>query len=103
MVKDVEGNTIKISDLKVIEFTKDNDAVYKYKLKFDDNWSEAEIKKQKQRSTSQRIIKNIEDINMVPVYTSKREITANKKKDLKELLQKNIIPRYYSAFYESIF
>lgn len=83
MVKDVEGNTIKISDLKVIEFTKDNDSVYKYKLKFDDNWSEAEIKKQKQRSTSQRIIKKIEDINMVPVYTSKREITANKKKDLK--------------------
>lgn len=44
-VKDVEGNTIKTSDIKVIEFTKDNDAVYNYKLKFDDNWSEAEIKK----------------------------------------------------------
>lgn len=41
----MDGNTIKTSDIKAIEFTKDDDAVYKYKLKFDDNWSEAEIKK----------------------------------------------------------
>ncbi|XP_022818610.1 uncharacterized protein LOC111351076 isoform X1 [Spodoptera litura] len=101
--KDVEGNTIKTSDIRAIEFRKDNDAVYRYKLKYDDNWIEAEIKKKSQRSTSQRITRDIRDIIVTPVYNSRRDIPVKKKNDLKELLQKNIIPRYYSTFYDSIF
>ena len=100
IVKDVDGNTIKTTELKVIEFQKDNDAIYKYKLKFDGKWSEAELRKKGPKSTNRRTA--VKDINLVPAYTSKREISSNKRNDLKELLQKNVIPRYYSTFYESI-
>lgn len=44
----------------------------------------------------------ISEVTLKPAYTAKQELSDNKKKDLRELLSKSLIPSYYAGFYNSI-
>lgn len=94
--KDSLGNSIKINDIKMIQFKKDT-SIYNYKTKYEDDWTESEIKMKRGRSTTE-----IKNKKLTSLYNTRLPIAQNKKNDLKELIDKNIIPRFYSSFYESI-
>lgn len=100
--KDIVGNTIKTSDIRMIQF-RSNSTTFSYKTKYEEDWIQAEIRTKKARSTRHENSKEIKDLKLAAAYTSKIDISQNKKKDLQELIQKNIIPRFYSGFYESVF
>lgn len=103
IVKDVQGNTVKLHDIHIVEFTKGNDR-YRYKNKYGDDWLEVENKKINKRLSAKQNANQMafHEMSLSPAYNSKRDIGEAKKKDLKILLQKNIIPRYYSNFYNGI-
>lgn len=99
--KDSNGTIIKIHDIKMIKFQKDS-LTYSYKTNYEGDWVAADIKKKNTRSSQSVNLNEIKTINLKAAYTSKLPISQNKKKDLQELLQKNIIPKVYANFYESI-
>lgn len=81
--------------------------IYKYKTTYKtDNLNEANIYGQtrtlRQNTTRPRNYINIEEISLNPAYTSNIPISDRKKQDLLELVQKNIVPRYYEHFYNQL-
>lgn len=47
-------------------------------------------------------MKNEVDIMIKQAYSERQTLSANKKKDLKELLTKGLIPAYYDFYYNTI-
>lgn len=45
---------------------------------------------------------SVEEIILEKAYDKKIELSENKKKDLKELISKKLIPSYYADYYSSI-
>ncbi|XP_021203341.2 uncharacterized protein LOC101737016 isoform X2 [Bombyx mori] len=63
----------------------------------------------KQQNFSEVYVRNrrtkmlpLNQLTLVKAYTGKQELSENKKKDLRELITKNLIPHFYSDFYDSI-
>lgn len=101
--RNVSGEAIKTTDIKVIRFMKDCD-IYKYKTTYKtDNLNEANINgKTRTFRLNTTQTRNIEEISLNPAYTSNIPISDRKKQDLLELVQKNIVPRYYEHFYNQL-
>ncbi|CAK1587874.1 unnamed protein product [Parnassius mnemosyne] len=96
-IKNIDGETIRLSDIKVMKFIKDSDT-YKYKTTYKtEQFKEAKIK------ISRSGKKNITDINLSAVYSSKLPIANNKKQDIRQLITGNIVPKYYENLYNSLF
>ncbi|XP_013185605.2 uncharacterized protein LOC106131153 [Amyelois transitella] len=74
--KDIQGNTIKTNDIKLIQFQKDGE-IYKYKNGYDEDWIEVETKIVRARSKSPT--KEIQNISLKPAYRSKIPIAIKKK------------------------
>lgn len=91
------NNLTRLSELKLIRFTKANPQVYEYKTRYDELWTEENLRKARNRRT---IIMN--EITLRPAYTSKISIAERKKRDLMHLVQTNIVPNYYEGFYNSL-
>lgn len=98
--KNINGDQIKLSDIKMLRFEKGNDS-YFYKTSYDDDasWQAVQIRTISRRSSGARDIKRI---NLKPAYNSKLPINANKKADILSLIQSNIIPRFYEPFFSSL-
>lgn len=79
-VKDVKRNTIKINDIKMIQFKKDC-TTYNYKTKYEEDWTEVEIKT-RSRTKSTRNCKEMRDINLKAAYSSRIELSQNKNKKI---------------------
>lgn len=95
--KNIDGETIRISDVKVVKFIKDSDT-YLYKTTYKtENWQEAKIK------ISRAGKKNIADIHLSAAYSSKLPIANNKKQDIRQLITANIVPKYYENTFNSLF
>lgn len=98
--KNSDGKQFKISEVKMLRFVKGNNC-YHYKISYkDDNWLSIPLKicgTRRSEAKSQR------NINLHPAYDSKREISENKKRDLKSLLEGNIIPKFYETFFNTLF
>lgn len=95
--KNIDGETIRISDIKVVKFTKDADT-YFYKTTYKtEEWNKAKIKINRSGK------KNIADINLSAAYSSKLPIANNKKQDIRQLITANIVPKYYGNTFNSIF
>lgn len=101
--KDLQGNPVKLSEIKAIRFVK-NSETYDLKYSYDSEWvtvkSKITINTRKTRSDNNL---NVNEIRLRPAYNTKLTIADRKKEDLRCLLEKNIIPRCYSGFYESLF
>lgn len=95
--KNIDGKTIRISDVKVVKFIKDSD-IYLYKTTYkSERWKEAKIK------ISRAGKKNISDIHLCAAYSTKLPIANNKKQDIRQLITANIVPKYYENTFNSIF
>lgn len=98
--KNSDGDQFKVSEVKILRFEKDSDFYY-YKSSYkEDTWLSVPVKIIGTRSSEAKIKKNV---TLHPAYDSKREISENKKRDLKTLLQTNIIPRFYESFFNTLF
>lgn len=100
--KDVNEDPMKVSEIKLIRFIKNCD-FYAVKYAFDGEWIEVPVKVKSRSSRKEKSSASIEDIRLKPAYTSRMCITGRKKDDILQLLQKNIVPKHYAHFYNSIF
>lgn len=97
--KSVNGEQIKLSDIKMLRFEKGSDS-YFYKTSYNDaEWQRVQIKTVNRRSSG---VRDIKKIILKPAYNSKLPISANKKADILSLIQSNIIPRFYEPAFSSI-
>lgn len=101
MAKDVNDRVIKTGDIKSIKFTK-NSENYKYRTTYKtDNWEEARaIVQPKLRGN--RGNRRIEEITLKQAYNNKIPISERKKRDLLQLLEAHLVPRYYESFYNDL-
>uniref|UniRef100_A0A6P7G4W5 Uncharacterized protein LOC114337687 n=1 Tax=Diabrotica virgifera virgifera TaxID=50390 RepID=A0A6P7G4W5_DIAVI len=93
-----EGHTVNWNEIKVLKITKENPFSVYYKSSYkDENYREVNVRNKRKK------MKQITDIELQAAYSDKQEISENKKKDLKELISKGLIPSFYAGFYNSIF
>lgn len=97
--EDVQGNVLCWNKTKCLKFVKDKPYSFFYKTSYSqtpDEYIEVIVRSQKRR------MKAIERLTLGPAYPKRIELNENKKKDLKELISKNLIPRFYADFFDSI-
>lgn len=99
-LKDVAGNEFKINDVRVLNFNKGSDIV-RYKTTYEESeWNVVQFRPKKRRP-----------VNLVPIgnyqlktaYQKQLLLGENKRKDLKYLMDGNIIPQFYKHFFEPLF
>ncbi|XP_062529653.1 uncharacterized protein LOC134200558 [Bombyx mori] len=96
--KTKDGETVSWNELKVIKVSKDTPFSFFVKTSYrDSEYQEVRI-----RNTRKKMLPLSEIVSTKYVYISKQELSENKKKDLRELLSKKLIPNFYSDFYNSI-
>lgn len=81
-------------------------ANYQYRTTYKtENWEEAKAVTEPNRNNLRRGRGNIPSINEIalkPAYTSKIAITERKKRDLLNLIETNIVPKYYEKFFKDL-
>lgn len=98
--KDSSGNVFKLSGVKQLKFEKGSDK-FLYKNSYEHtSWKEVPFKPRQKRSCSRNSDTTI--ISLKPAYTKRISLSENKLRDLKSLCEKNIIPHYYTHFYQSL-
>ncbi|KAL0833092.1 hypothetical protein ABMA28_001202 [Loxostege sticticalis] len=98
LTKDEDNNTVKLAGLKVIKVQRtDQDAIF-FKESYADKLFKKAIVIRRKKSY------NNESLNMdlKKAYLRKPGLAERKKADLMDLVNKNLIPRYHKAFYESL-
>lgn len=104
--KTIDGNTMKLTDVKMIRFLKNSDT-YEYKTTYDEKnaWTKVLIKPKTmsgRKSCRTRRDVTIQNVTLKPAYLSKLPIAEQKKKDLLYLIEKHVVPAQYKYFYDSI-
>lgn len=82
---------LKLSDAKVLRFEKQSPTSMSMKHSYNEQFKTVELIKKPKIVT-----------NLLQCYTGKIFLSESKKKDLKELCQKGVIPRSYEYFYKTI-
>lgn len=101
---------------------KDSPLVFKFKKTFDENEDCEEVrikdnapgdeineeesddqpKRRSSRKKEARVLKNISQVDLIPLYQHRLSISERKKKDLRDLVEKSVIPKTYSYFNNSL-
>ncbi|XP_050301495.1 uncharacterized protein LOC126739741 isoform X1 [Anthonomus grandis grandis] len=95
--KNVNGEVVKLSDIKVIriEKTANNDIQIFYKTSyFDNNYKEIALQRNFQRICDQQNLKSL--------YQKKIKISERKKNYIQILINANLIPQFYHSYYNNI-
>lgn len=99
---DEDNNQVKWHDIKILKVEKESPMVFFYKTSF----AQTEFKKcWVNKRKTRRTVESTPDIamNLSKAYTEKNRLAEAKKKDIKELVDKNVIPRqYYDSFYKNV-
>ena len=98
--KNTEGETVKISDIKIIKFEKSENTQIQihYKTSYSDQIFK-QIDSVAPRSTRQ----NRQSFNLRKLYTERLKLSDRKKQDLKSLIENSLIPQCYAhSFFNSI-
>lgn len=94
--KNIDGETIRISDVKVVKFIKDSDP-YLYKTTYKtEHWNKAKIKV----SRAGKIISQI--LICVQLTALSCQFQPIQSKDIRQLITANIVPKYYENTFNSI-
>lgn len=105
MNKNIKGELVKVSEIVSIKFIK-NSVNYQYRTTYKtDNWEEAKVLTDPNRNNLRRGRCNVlstHEIALKPAYTSKIDITDRKKRDLLNLVETNIVPKYYEKFFKDL-
>ncbi|CAB3228574.1 unnamed protein product [Arctia plantaginis] len=103
--KNVNGDAIKVSEIMSIKFNK-NCANYQYRTTYKtENWEETKAVSEPNRKNLRRGRGNVPSINEIalkPAYTSKIAVTERKQRDLLNLVETNIVPKYYEKFFKDL-
>lgn len=95
--KNVDGNAIKVTEMKAIQFTKGSEA-YQYRKTYkSETWTMAKVRIGRGNK------KQIQDIVLSKLYTEKLPLPNRKKEDIRQLIDSNILPKFYEQYYNSIF
>lgn len=91
-----DRNPIKWHDVKVFRLEKEHPLTFFYKNSYEDeNYQKVFVRNLRRTGNQSSLFAN----GLTQEYTSKIPLTQNKKRDIKELLDKNIIPRTYRETY----
>lgn len=105
MSKNMNGDVIRVSDIKSIRFLK-NCTNYEYRTTYKTEiWDEAKAiiePKGKNLRGNRGNVQCSDQISLKPAYTSKNPISNRKMRDLLQLVETNIVPRYYEKFYKDL-
>lgn len=96
--KDIEGYDFKISDVRLLKFEK-NSSMFQFKTSYkQEEWSSVNFKTKKRRS----VLKDIKTITLKQAYPKQIQLSENKRKDLKILVDTHIIPDFYRYFFDHV-
>lgn len=99
VTKDVDRNSIKILEIKAIEFTKGSET-YQYRDSYkSDKWTVANIRVGRIGNRNIRV----KDIILKQLYNEKLPIPNRKKEDILQLISSNIVPKFYEQYYNNLF
>lgn len=93
IVKNKQNQPVKFKDIKVMRVQRDSPCSFFYKLSYgDSDFMEAII------------IRKTKPCNVLlkPAFVEKPKISESKKNDLMGLIEKNLIPKVYKSFYDSL-
>ncbi|RVE39906.1 hypothetical protein evm_015444 [Chilo suppressalis] len=92
-----EAESVNWNNIKVLKITKENPTSFFYKSSYENqNYKEVNVRNKRKK------MKPLSEITIQPAYSEKQQLSENKKKDLKDLIAKGLIPSFYAAFYNSI-
>lgn len=94
--KNVVGEVVKLSDIKVIKIEKNDvgDIEIFYKTSYFDDYKQIALQRNFNRSCGQQ------ELN--PLYNNKIKISERKKSDIQSLINANLIPQFYHSYYNNI-
>lgn len=95
--EDEYKNNMLWNDVKVLKFCKAEEFVFYYKT----SYSQIEFTKVNLRNKRKKMLRP-EEITLTKAFSQRLELSEHKKKDLRDLINKNLIPSYYADFYNSI-
>ncbi|RVE44164.1 hypothetical protein evm_011184 [Chilo suppressalis] len=94
---DKEGNSVNWNDIKVLKMIKSEPLSFYYKTSYSDTiFKEVDVRNKRKKMLP------ISDISLTNAYNERQQLSDNKKRDLKELITKKLIPSFYTNFYNSI-
>ncbi|KAG6454562.1 hypothetical protein O3G_MSEX008752 [Manduca sexta] len=94
---DREGKSVNWNDIKVLKMVKPEPLSFYYKTSYKDStFKEVDVRNKRKKMTP------ISEIYLIKAYSQKQKLSVNKKKDLKELITKGLIPSFYANFYDSL-
>ena len=82
---------LKMSDIKVVKFEKKKPTTISVKYSYSEEFKDFQLFKKGKSATT-----------LLPCYPNRLPLSENKRKDLAELCEKNMIPRPYSDFFNKI-
>ncbi|CAH2098128.1 unnamed protein product [Euphydryas editha] len=101
---DEEKNQIKWHDIKVLRVEKEHPEAFFYKTSFtEETYRKACVRKRvlRRRGTGLAIDQSLFSIGLTQAYNEKIALSDAKKKDIQELIDKNVIPKsYYDIYYK---
>ncbi|CAH2102382.1 unnamed protein product [Euphydryas editha] len=101
---DEEKNQIKWHDIKVLRVEKEHPEAFFYKTSFTEEiYRKACVRKRvlRRRGTGLAIDQSLFSIGLTQAYNEKIALSDAKKKDIQELIDKNVIPKsYYDIYYK---
>ncbi|CAH0674053.1 unnamed protein product [Spodoptera exigua] len=93
----MDGQTVNWNNIKVLMMKKEKPFSIFYKTSYkDDCFQEIDVRNKRKK------MKLITEITLKKAYTERQDISLNKKKDLRDLVNKGLIPPFYANFYNSI-
>lgn len=90
---------VKWGDIQVLKVEKDSPNCFFYKTSYEDETFK-KVDVRKTRNT--RFSDSFKSTQLVRAYSKKIPLADNKKKDLQELCNKNLIPKYYILYYKNV-
>lgn len=95
--EDKKGKAVTWNDIKVLKFAKQTPFSFFYKTSYkEEQFSEVSVRNKRKKMPA------LKEILPEKAYNNVQELSANKKKDLTELITKNLIPNFYADFYNSV-
>lgn len=96
--KTIENEMIKMTDIKIIMVQKTEPGVLFVKTSYEQNDFQQICVKNRRKSL------DIGQLTpLVPAYFKKITVSVNKKSSIQSLLSSNYVPKFYEAFYKSVF
>lgn len=101
---DEEKNQIKWQDIKVLRVEKEHPEAFFFKTSFsDETYRKVYVQKRVLRANRKAADQSFFSIGLLPAYTEKIPLSAAKRQDIQELIDKNSIPKsYFDIYYKGV-